>query len=79
MEGFDKPISIVPGVVARTVTFEALASTILPRETAAATPLSFHAGKGVGTRCSRSRETLGDARHNRILTNPATKMLNGVA
>ena len=29
-------------------------------------------------RCSRSRETSGDARNDRILTNPATKILNGV-
>ncbi len=33
----------------------------------------------MGTRCSRSRETSGDARNDRILTNPATKILNGVA
>ncbi len=30
-------------------------------------------------RCSRSRETSGDARNDQILTNSATKILNGVA
>ncbi len=33
----------------------------------------------MGIRCSRSRETSGDARNDQILTNSATKILNGVA
>ncbi len=39
----------------------------------------FLHGKCVGIRCSKSRETSGDAPNDRIITNSATKILNGVA